>query len=81
MTFDVAMALLGWCTLINLSVLVIVTLSVALFRDTALRLHEWMFGIDAEQLKALYFQFLAIYKIAILVFNLAPYLALRLLFP
>jgi hypothetical protein len=42
------------------------------------RLHAKMFGLSEENLSRAYFQFLAQYEIAIIVFNLAPYLALRI---
>jgi hypothetical protein len=42
------------------------------------RLHAKMFGLSEEDLSRAYFQYLAQYKIAIFVFNLAPYLALRI---
>ena len=38
-----------------------------------------MFGVPAQDVRIVYFKYLAHYKIAILIFNLAPYLALRVI--
>jgi hypothetical protein len=38
-----------------------------------------MFGLDDTDLSRAYFQYLAQYKILIFVFNLMPYLALRIM--
>ena len=40
------------------------------------QIHGRMFGLDEPSLMRSYFQYLALYKIAILVFNLVPFLAL-----
>jgi hypothetical protein len=37
-----------------------------------------MFGLSEDALSRAHFQYLAQYKVAIFVFNLAPYLALRI---
>ena len=41
--------------------------------------HARMFGLDEARVRLAYFQFFANYKIAIIVFNLAPYIALRIM--
>jgi len=40
--------------------------------------HGRMYGLAEDDLSRAYFQYLAQYKIAIFVFNLAPYVAIRL---
>ena len=71
-------AFLGWCTLINLAFLGIATLALTAMRGTILSIHRRMFGIAEKDLLLLYMQYLANYKIVVLVFNLVPYLALRI---
>lgn len=70
-------AVLGWCTVINLVLLVVSTLALFLFQKNVLRFHEWFSGLSAEQLKPIYFQYLAQMKLLWIVFNLTPYLAIR----
>ena len=67
---------LGWCTVINFGMLIIASMFVGPLRGAIQGIHSKMFGLNEEQLTAAYFQYVANYKIAILVFNLVPYLAL-----
>ena len=68
---------LGWCSLINVSLLALASLAVIVWRGSLIRIHSAMFGINAEQLGPLYFTYLGHYKLLIVVFNLVPYLVLR----
>lgn len=70
---------LGWCSLINVSFLMLASLAIIVWRGPLTRIHNAMFGINAEQLGPLYFTYLGHYKLLIIVFNLIPYLVLRLL--
>jgi hypothetical protein len=70
--------ILGWCTVLNVGVLLFSSILVVIARAPVKRLHASMFGLSEGDLSRAYFQYLAQYKIAILVFNLAPYLALRI---
>jgi hypothetical protein len=70
---------LGWCTVINMAVLTVAALMVAGARGWMSRLHGSMYGLGDDDLARAYFQYLAQYKIAIFVFNLVPYFALRLI--
>ncbi|TWU42622.1 DUF6868 family protein [Novipirellula artificiosorum] len=79
MTTETLASFLGWCLVINFSVLVLATLSLVLGGKSVRRIHAQLFPIDEEQLPPIYFQFLANYKLAIFVFNLAPYLALKIM--
>jgi len=70
---------LGWCTVINLGIFIVTTIKILAIRDWASKIHAKMFKIDEESVRQIYFQFIAAYKIAIIVFNLAPYIALTLM--
>lgn len=69
----------GWCSLINLALLTLTTLLLLLFKGPIAELHGRLFGLDSRTLPSAYFIFLGNYKLAILVFNLTPYLALKLM--
>ena len=47
--------------------------------DWAKEIHSKLFKISKEKLDAMYFNFLANYKLAIFIFNLAPYIALKIM--
>ncbi len=70
---------LGWCSLLNLGIYLLSVVAVTALRPLTARLHARLFGLDEAGLPAEYLRFLGNYKIAILVFNLVPYGALRLL--
>jgi hypothetical protein len=70
-SLQTARAVLAWCTVLNLGLLVFASLAVTVVGGPIRKLSE-------EDLSRAYFQYLAHYKIAIFVFNLAPYLALHI---
>ena len=74
-----AREVLGWCSVLNMGVLLFASLYVTVLAKPIKRIHGRMFGLPEEDLSRAYFQYLAQYKIAIFVFNLAPYLALRII--
>ena len=78
MTLDLTRNFLGWCTILNYFILIVWCL---VFKFG----HEWHYGItkrsfsiSEEEYDKVNFRGVAIYKVAILLFNLVPYLALRL---
>jgi hypothetical protein len=78
MTTEVLTAVLGWSAVINLVILVFSSLTVIVMRGPITRTHSRMFGLDEKDLGRAYFQYLGEYKIAVIVLNIAPYLALRI---
>ena len=70
---------LGWTLVVNFGVLILAFLMLTLMRNTIAALHSKMFGLSEEDLSRAYLQYMAQYKIAIFVFNLAPYIALKLM--
>ena len=72
-------AFLGWCTLINMGMLTFATLMLAAMRPSISKIHGSMFGLEEADLSRAYFQYLAQYKTAIIVFSLTPYIALKLM--
>ena len=69
----------GWCTVINVVLLAFSTLMLVANRKFVLKTHSKMFGISEAELSKTYFNYLAIYKVAVIVFNLVPYLALKII--
>jgi hypothetical protein len=72
-------AFLGWCTLINMGLLLFSTLMLALMKDFAINMHSKIFDLDSQTLPAMYFEYLGRLKLLVIVFNLVPYLALRII--
>ncbi len=72
-------AFFGWTTVINFVFLAVTTIAVVALRGFITRLHAKMFGLDPEDVVRDYFRYIAQYKIAIIIFSLVPYIALRLM--
>ena len=70
---------LGWCTLINIVILLLSTMLLIVFKAPIIKIHSSMFALDKEALELSYFQYLGNYKIAIFLLNLAPYIALKII--
>lgn len=79
MTLHELTVFLGWSTVINFAVLICASVMIMGFRNAICSIHSKLTGVSKEALPLQYFQYLANYKIAVLVFNLAPYLALRIM--
>lgn len=71
--------LLGWASIINIGILFLAVLLLTTMKKTYTAIHKKMFDMDESDLMRAYFQFLAQYKILIFVFNLAPYIALKIM--
>ncbi|SHM17958.1 DUF6868 family protein [Roseibium suaedae] len=72
-------AFLGWCSILNFGLLLVSALVLVLFADRLVRLHAALFQMDPADLRRLYLQSLAFYKVLILTFNIVPYVALVIL--
>jgi len=70
---------LGWCTAINMGILAFSAIFLFIFKDFAINIQSKLTGVSASKLPALYFSFMANYKIGILILNLVPYIALKLM--
>lgn len=79
MSINELTAFLGWCTIVNMGVLIFSTLFITLLKSFAIDVHSKLLGIDAAELPKMYFSYLANYKIMVLMFNFAPYIALKIL--
>ena len=78
MTVDVMRAVLGWCSIINIALLLWWFLIIMLAHDWVYRWHTKWFKIPVEQFDAIHYAGIAFFKVAIFVFNIVPYFALRI---
>ncbi len=69
----------GWMTIVNMGLLLLSTVILLLVKGLAIKIHSKMFGLDAKDLRRAYFQYLANFKILVLIFNLAPYIVLKIM--
>ena len=71
-------AVFGWMLVINLGVYMLAAVFIVFGRDWTARLEARITGVPEEVWPRLFMDYLSRYKVAIMVFNLAPYLALRI---
>ncbi len=79
MTNETLTELLGWASVVNIALLFISTIMVIAIRGPISKIHSSLFGLDEKDLRRAYFQYIAQYKIAIIVLNIAPYIALKIM--
>lgn len=72
------MRMLLWCTVINYALLLVWAAAFIWGRDFMFRLHSRWFKIEPEHFDAIHYLGMAVYKSLVLVFNIAPLLALWL---
>ena len=78
MTLELVRSALGWCTLINMGFLLVWVIMFLGARNWIYRMHSRWFRISEERFDAIHYAGMAISKMGIFVFNVAPYLALRI---
>ena len=70
---------LGWCTVLNIVLLTFLTIMLSVAKGWAKQVHGKVFKLPDDTLDSVYFSFLANYKLAILMFNFVPYIALKIM--
>jgi len=78
MTLELIREVLGWSTLMNFALLLWWFGFFALAHDFVYRLHSKWFNIPVGQFDAIHYGGMAVFKLGVILFNLVPYLALRI---
>ncbi len=79
MTAEQLLPFLGWCTVLNWSLLVLWALLIMLANDFTYRIQTMFFDITKEQFDKIHYQAMVFFKMLVFMFNLVPYLALRVI--
>jgi len=77
-TLQMIRKILGWCALMNICLLFVWFLSFTLAHDLMYHLHSRWFQLSLETFDAIHYTGMALFKIGIWLFNLMPYIALRI---
>lgn len=70
---------LGWCIIINYAILLIWFAFLVTARDWLFGLHAGIFGVEKSVVQAEHFRLFGQFKLLIMIFNIAPWLALVIL--
>ena len=78
MTLEIVRNALGWCTIINMGLLMWWFLFLVFAHDWVYKVHTKWFKMSVEQFNALHYGGMMFFKLFILATQLVPYLALRI---
>jgi len=78
MTLEIIRDALAWCTVINWGLLLLWLIFFIGAHDWMYRVHSKWFNIPVEKFDAIHYSGMAIFKTAVVMLNLVPYLALRI---
>jgi hypothetical protein len=80
MTLEFFTSFLAWCTLVNLVFLLIWFFFLTAGGGWMRRMHGKWFNLSEEGFAAIHYKMIAYFKLLWVMFNLTPYLVLRLFF-
>ena len=78
MTVEIIREVLAWCSVINIGLLLFWLLWLTLAHDFVYRVHGKWLTLSVERFDEIHYMGIAFFKICIFVFNIVPYLALRI---
>lgn len=79
MNVETLTTLLGWCTVINIGLLIFAGIMWILGKDVFGKMAAKLFGITIEEVKVTFFRVLLQYRLTIIMLNLVPYIALKIM--
>lgn len=78
-TIELLREFFGWCSIINIGLILFSTIFLIFLREPISRIHSKFFNLKNDDLSHSYFNFLAHYKIFIIVFNIVPYITFKIM--
>ncbi|WP_440875191.1 DUF6868 family protein [Thalassotalea sp. PLHSN55] len=79
MTVSELTTFFGWCTVINVSILCISTIALVAFKGFIVKVYSNMLSVEQSDLPKYYFNYLAMFKLGVILLNITPYIALKLM--
>ncbi|MGD9014850.1 MAG: hypothetical protein PVI33_02350 [Candidatus Omnitrophota bacterium] len=76
MTIELIRRALGWCSIINMGLLLWWFLMFTFAHDLVYRWHTKWFKLSVEKFDAIHYTGITFFKLAVFVFNIVPYFAL-----
>ncbi|MGL1864045.1 MAG: hypothetical protein OCC46_16100 [Pseudodesulfovibrio sp.] len=68
-----------WCSIINGALLLYTVALFILLPDRVYSIQNKLFPLERERFNAIYYAFVGGYKVLFLIFNVVPYIALRII--
>jgi hypothetical protein len=78
MTMDQIREMLGWCTVINVVLMLVSWVIMLKLRAWAYSIHSKWFPITEQQFNVVVYSFFGLYKVLVIVFNIIPWIAISI---
>ena len=78
MTIEIVRDVFAWCSAINLGFLLFWVLVLSLAHDFVYQFHGKWFKLSVERFDAIHYGLIGFFKLSIILFNIVPYFALRI---
>ncbi|MFC1666552.1 DUF6868 family protein [Candidatus Omnitrophota bacterium] len=78
MTIETMRAVLGWCSIINIGILLWWFFAITVLHDFVYKFHSKFLKLSVERFDEIHYAGAMFYKIAVFFFNVIPYFALRI---
>lgn len=78
MTLEEIRAVLGWCAIINMGILLWWFLFLTFAGDWVFRMHSKFFKLPKESFHVVHYAGISAFKLAVFMLNIVPYFALRI---
>ena len=79
MSINMLTEFLGWCSVLNIALLFWWVFFITIAHDWVYHVHTRWFYLTMERFDAIHYAGIAFYKLSIIIFNVAPYLALKII--
>lgn len=80
MSMETLTTFLGWCSVINIAVLMIWFLGIVFARDFIYKIHSKWFKVSPESFDVIHYCGIGIFKLCVNFLNVVPYIALKIMF-
>ena len=78
MTLEIIRDVLAWCSVINVGVFLFWWFWIMLAHDFVYRFHGKWFKLSVETFDSTHYTLMGFFKLGIILFNIVPYFALRI---
>ena len=78
-SIDTLATFFGWCTVVNVGLLLLAMLVFSVFRNIFATITAKMFGVTKEEAAVTFFRVFQQYRLAVVVLNVVPYIALKMM--
>lgn len=79
MTLEILQSFLGWCSIINIGIIIFWFIMITIAKETIYKLHSIWFKIEEDKFDVIQYKAIAFYKITVFIFNVVPYVVLLII--